>query len=179
MVWAQLIVWAGIFLAGFGTGWQINGWRLESQLEALRAEHSLEVSRMHAAAERRAAQLQELADEARRGREAALAEVERRDAEIAALRVDVGRISATAGRLRRDLNTYAARARTDSLAACERRAAALADLAATGAELLAEGAGVVEEGRGLLQSCARDHDRVAATARTLLNGWPKEVGAPP
>jgi hypothetical protein len=164
--WRLIVIGAGIvFLAGIA--YRLGGINPRADLARAEARHAAQQAEWHrlsaeaaAAALRRQQALQLTVDTAREDLTHAKAAIADRDARIA-------RVSLDAGRLRDKLAAYASGAGSqDSIAACQHRAATLADL-------LAEGAGLLAEGSDLYRQAARAHDDRAAEVAALLQAWPR------
>ena len=53
----QLIIYLAILLAGFGAGWETNGWRMGTEVQTLKTEHAQTVADAQAAANKHEIQL--------------------------------------------------------------------------------------------------------------------------
>lgn len=140
------------FAAGFVTAWTIR----TGHLSDLAAKHDRAVAESIERARRVEAEHRAVVDRARADLDAARARVATLDRDLFRRGVDVDR-------LRREVESAAAR----NFAPC---AASDADRSAFG-QLAAEGVGLLDEGRNLLRQCARDHDDRTAEIDALLDGW--------
>ena len=160
---------AGLLIVVFLLGARYGAAGPRQELAEQKADHSLQVAewerlRAVAAADalRRQQDLQDSVDHAR-------ANLEGSRQTIAAQASRIATLSADSDRLRGKLAAFAAgRPGSDTLAACQSRAGALANL-------LADGSGLLVEGSNLARQCAIAHDERAAEVRALLSAWPRNV----
>ena len=157
------VVQMGIaFLAGVILMNAIDKARIR-KIEAAHANALLAVERARADAEEAARRTERMWAESMRKAEEELSDAKRRIEEQARA---IARLDVDTRRLRDQLRAYAAGpAAGDTVAACQDRAGALADLLAEGAELLVEG-------QGLVAACAVAHDGRAAEVKALIDAWP-------
>lgn len=155
---AGALVWFGYWLGGLGP---------RAELAQARTDHAEQVAEWNQLAAKGAQRALDLAAQWQRKADDARTAVEDERERNAALSALIVRLDADRERLRGDLATYAAgTGATDTVVACQARAAALASLLAEGGELLAEGG-------NLLAETARAHDDRAADVRALIAAWPK------
>ncbi len=147
------VLCSGIFIAG----WTVNGWRLNSKIDSIKAEH--------AQAQAKAAELYALDVEKVRQREQQNAKrlqdaESKRIAEQKNQAIVADSLRRERDGLRDTINDYAqaSGAASDSLTSCRNRASTLGNL-------LSESLRVQEE-------LATDAEREAANARLLLEAWP-------
>lgn len=162
---------AGLLVLAVGSGWRLGSANVRADLAAVEARHAEQVADWHrqraeaaAAVLARQTALQTDVDKAREDLNHARTLIAEQGTRIARLSVD-------SDGLRVKLRAYSAGAGGgDTVAACQQRAGALANL-------LAEGAGLAAEAGNLARQCAIDHDERAAEVRVLLAGWPKNAGS--
>ena len=155
-------------VVAFVIGYRLGGIEPKRELAEAQLEHSQQVAlwqklKAQGAADalKRQQALQDEADAARKGLDDARSEILAQASRIAVL-------SADTGKLRSQLASYASgRPDKDSLASCQSRAAALA-------ELLAEGAGIIISSSNLAREAAIAADERAAEVTALLKAWPQD-----
>lgn len=164
--WRTIVALVGVVFVAL-IAYRLGGINPKADLARAEARHAAQVSEWHqklaaanAAALRQQQALQLAVDTAREDLNDARNRIREQDSTIARLSVDTSR-------LRDKLAAFASgRGADDSVAACQARAATLADLAAEGAGLLAEGANLYRQAASVADECN-------AEVRALVKAWPR------
>jgi hypothetical protein len=148
------VLCSGIFIAG----WTVNGWRLNSKIDALKAEHATAQAK---AAEEHASAVESLRAREKQNLKRLQDAQTLREQELKKQAIVADSLRLERDGLRDTINDYAqaSGAASDSLTSCRDRASTLGNL-------LSESLRVQEE-------LATDAEREAGNARLLLEAWPR------
>jgi hypothetical protein len=76
--WAKVLTILGTTVLIFGTGWTINGWRLEARVASLKASHAQALAKAQEAARSREKTLYEDFDKIRKNKDAKIKDIDAR-----------------------------------------------------------------------------------------------------